>query len=26
VSGTGTNVVVPDITAPGARFYRLFVQ
>jgi hypothetical protein len=26
VSGTGTNVVVPDAPAPGSRFYRLFVQ
>ncbi len=26
VSGTGTNVLVPDNATPGARFYRLFVQ
>jgi hypothetical protein len=26
VSGTGTNIVVPDATALGNRFYRLFVQ
>jgi hypothetical protein len=26
VSGTGTNIVVPDATAFGNRFYRLFVQ
>jgi hypothetical protein len=26
VSGTGTNVLVPDTATPGARFYRLFVQ
>ena len=26
VSGTGTNVVVPDVTNQRSRFYRLFVQ
>jgi hypothetical protein len=26
VPGTGTNLIVPDVTSQGSRFYRLFVQ